>query len=1106
MKKWALFFSIIILLAIGIAGSFTNLAFQKAWLPWIGKKLEIDLRVEQVDWDPVKGVRLKDLSFVSKQGMTGWIEKVEIQYDLSAFKRGALSLTKVLAENGEFQCKPSFSKTKKTESQNETKVVLRRSSATGLQLESGPVELKNFRVTTFLPTWQGGELAVTNFLNELSVSGYRPGQMSEIKIENEFSGQPILNVDIKQARVKAQFSLLLDADFKFRTGRGQAVVTEVRGKSENWSLDGYEINHQFDLEPYRLKNFLISFSREGKTCGELKASGPVDFNLNTSDIIVTWQGISPDLVNPGLSLYGLQMETGTLSASGQFQILKESVRWQGQAQLEQSQFRRTMNPTGLPVLDGKVAFGMEWFLKQKDLQVDRIEMNLLQGNKPFAEVNLNNPIRLSWNEYNAGEETATLNIKVFPTDVMLFQEAWRGLDKFSLTSGFLEGEGQVIATHSGQKIHWKGQGRMRDLNGRLRQWDMDQAMAEFDTEGDWLNFQKLDLNHLQLTLTEEKKVQAELKIYGKSDAQKGKFTTQIKGNLSDLTSAFSQQLILENGLFEANITTGWEDPEAKQTHFSFVSSDLQGRWGKIQLQNAQIKGEGNFQKAGHEIKFPLVNIKLQTRSNVPEGLIYIKGQNNEGNGSFQFEVGIDGWTQENLKPILEPWGSMAQAETIEGKVIFENQGSVRFLKLNLFGKKILIPSKSSLTFESGTKPSDVKVELIASGNRPRLELSQGLVELESINQSENRALLSGWWESFERFDLKLESQNINLSPIAGLFEKEEGIKNEANSNLKSVVLAPSGRKDEILSQSNLVTKSNFNETNSTNKIAKLNKEKRFKNVDRKLTLNVKKFFLPPYPESQINSTWHQLGRNFSLAPFEVKIGEGILQGEWKGAVAGISPPFELNMTCQNLPLEPFQNLVKPEAKPYFQGLVNGRANLKGMGSQWETLQNTLEGKINLETKETRLELIPAAQSFLRSAAQYVSPELAQTKFDFVSGDFLVGSRKVKTNNLKLQGDLMRLAIQGELDFDQDIDLKVAFTGKKEVLERAQVKFGNFSIGGNTFITFGKTENGYTTLPGLLPVGGKLPDKVEADWEKWLLSIGASSVPTQLQNVINNFLQ
>lgn len=1112
MKKGFIVFLIFGLIGLIIVGLFTDLAFQKLWLPQLGKNIGLEIKAKHVDWKPLKSVALSDVTFFAKdKNLTGRLNQVRLQYDLSALKRGSFMLSNFVASSGVVEWDLTEKEVVNHRQRNETKqagkkseVVLRRSASTGFQIESGPLVLNDIQVITTLPSSHGGKLFTTNSIDQLTISGYRPDQETHITVESELSGQPRLGVEIDQALMKAEFRLVLNADFLFRTGQGTVQITDIEGKSGDWPLAGYEIQHQFDLEPYRLKRFSVNVLHEGKSCGELKASGPVDFNLKTADLVVTWNGISPVLINPSLAPLGWRMESGEFSAAGQFQMLKESIRLQGESFLKEGKIHRIANPTSLPLLDGRVIFATEWFPKQQSLQVDRVEMSLQQDQQPFAEAKLDQGIRLSWDGNQPGKEQATLNVKIFPTDVMLFQEAWRGLPHFALEAGSIEGAGKIVASQSGREIQWDWQGHFEKVKAKLQRLTLDQAMAELATEGSLVNFQKLNLKQMHLSLIEKDQTQGELSITGFCNKQKGKFNATLQGELPWLASMLSESLVLSQGNVHGEFTIGWEDPEAKSAQFLFEANNLSGEWGKLVLSQGQVNGEGKLQTAGQEMRLQQVKIGLRPQANVEEGQFLINGFFNSTAKLFNLKGSLQNWTQENLQPFLLSLNPQAQIQSLGGNFTLEDQGSTRFFQLDLKAEKLLIPTKSSVV--TSLEPSDVAVKITAAGNRPRLDISEGLLKLESTDSYANEIKLSGWWESNERLDLKVETAGLNLSPIAGLFEKNEkpksvsGNNKEENENLEKPALSTITTTNLALTSSNQIV------TSESPPTPKLGKGKHLKNVDRKVAFIAEKFVLPPYPESKVNTTWHQQGKKFELSPLEIQMGEGTIKGNWIGAVAGAAPPFEVNLDCRNVRLEPFQTLVKAEVKPYLQGLLNATIAVKGAGSQWAVLQETLQGKIDLETQDAHLELIPATQSFLQSAARYVSPQLAETKFHSVLGNFSVGKGKVKTEDMKLQGDLMRLAIQGELDFDQDLDLFVTFTGEKDVLEKAQVRVGDFQIGGGIFVSLGKTENGFTTLPGQLPVNGKLPDQVKADWEKWLLSVGKKAAPAALQDILGDLLQ
>lgn len=203
-------------------------------------------------------------------------------------------------------------------------------------------------------------------------------------------------------------------------------------------------------------------------------------------------------------------------------------------------------------------------------------------------------------------------------------------------------------------------------------------------------------------------------------------------------------------------------------------------------------------------------------------------------------------------------------------------------------------------------------------------------------------------------------------------------------------------------------------------------------------------------------------------------------------------PHDLNVALKSIELPAFKNLVPQEISPYMTGLLTlnfeyhhpvGISNPTGRGSA--------------EWFDANIDSIPPIKQLLSDAGQRFSIPFEAINLESGNAQFEFSDNTLHAKEIFITGARGMIEASAQYQVANDrLMAEITLHLETNLLRRSRFRLGNTVIGGQTIVTFGRQQDDFTTLPGILPLRGNLLNKVriEPDWQAWLKSAGLNQRP------------
>jgi hypothetical protein len=193
---------------------------------------------------------------------------------------------------------------------------------------------------------------------------------------------------------------------------------------------------------------------------------------------------------------------------------------------------------------------------------------------------------------------------------------------------------------------------------------------------------------------------------------------------------------------------------------------------------------------------------------------------------------------------------------------------------------------------------------------------------------------------------------------------------------------------------------------------------------------------------------------------------------------------KISGALKTIRLSNFKKMLPKNFAPYLSGY------LTLSGELLEDLQGNLAGQGIAEWNSADISTVPAMKKLLEDAGKKISPEFSKLRLESGRAQFRLENGNLYSDELMIYGDEGILEISGNYNIrNDDLNTGVVFHLKTEHLRKTRIRIGGITVSGQTLVTFGRQQDDITTLPGVLPVSGKLNGQIYADWNAWLDGLG-----------------
>ena len=193
---------------------------------------------------------------------------------------------------------------------------------------------------------------------------------------------------------------------------------------------------------------------------------------------------------------------------------------------------------------------------------------------------------------------------------------------------------------------------------------------------------------------------------------------------------------------------------------------------------------------------------------------------------------------------------------------------------------------------------------------------------------------------------------------------------------------------------------------------------------------------------------------------------------------------KISVALKTISLADLQSLFPQNLVPYLSGKFTFNGEFQ------KNTEGELYGYGTAEWSDAKISAVPAVKKLLLEAAEKISPQFSKLQLESGHARFSLEGNNLCSDELFIYGDKGMLEISGKYNYSNDnLDSNVVFHLDTESLRKARVRIGGVTVAGQTLVTFGRQQDDFTTLPGVLPVRGKLNGNLKADWMAWLQSLG-----------------
>lgn len=1056
MKGWLLVLAAIVAAAFALAYLMTDDAFRSLWFPKLAEVAGLTASASEATWDPLSGFVAKKVKFSAGEGISGEIEEIQASWNPAEIFRATVALNSLSVTGARVDWRTAR-KTLGPDELDEDKGPKRMGGPTvlGFAVECGPVALRNIDVVA--RSSRGGR-CLTNHIESIELTGWKPGAEVRAKGRVGLKGSIWKDLELEQGTVACDMKLNLNQKLEVIGAQGWAKFGECRGRSGDMRIDGLEIEHTILLTPFWLRSAVLSATLNGRPLGRAAANGQVDFNVKTCDVVLLVEDIQPELVSAITASRGLWMTAGQLRVTGQYQVLKTSMRLQGDAEIKGACFDRKAGPSAFPPIEGRCAFAAENFPEQEQLVVERAQISLVEGDSVLAAAGLDRPMRLSWAGKAKGGEAAELALRVPETDmrrVAHFVEAASGA---RVDGGILGGRGRVVATSGGRILSWEGSIAARNLTGAWRGESLEGVSVSAESAGRWRDGKVLEVSNAVMRAEGPLEKQASISVTGGQD-EKGQ-SWRFSGSLGrDWLRGWSRQrdFAMADGSADGKAEL-LQAPDGSG-HFTW-NVDFRGLAGEgsaFKFENLRAESSGRLSLGSKgELTCQAVGI-IRPGGDLPQGEIRIEGPWRNAEGGGRLEAKLIGWNDKNLRAVLKQsyYGSrVVSAGDLQAVgVVEKNPG-----RWTLDGMVALGAVRVGAKRDDASNPADIVLAMKGGLRGNRLDIDEGSIALGKVGEARNGLSITG--------GLDLSGSGVDLKVHSTIFDPTVFWALTAPAPFAGVARAEGDQKRPA---STTRTDAGGDDAPS----------------DGRVTFDIERFLIGS-SETRLIGEFGRSGSRWRRGAWTLSAGSGKIECkmDWPKR-----DQWAADITALDFPAAVAIPLI-PDSEEYLGGAITGQAHCTG---ELDWRADTLDGLGRFSWVGLKAEKLPTVRSFLKTAAKRVTPELEACQISSLAGSFAVTDGDWQFQDLALSGDLVRLWFTGGVKRDGRIEGGARFAGKTDMMQRSRLRLGTIEVGGSTFVAFGKTEGEFTVLPGALPIRGDVRGDIEADWDGWLRSAGLGAL-------------
>ena len=1078
----------------------TSSMFLKSFvLPKVSDAIGATIAVDDVSLHPFSGLELTKLR-VTPTGAASLatIDRVRVQYSLTAIVGGTIDVSEVLLENPAITLeqgadgsmnlpKPSGQPTAAAApSTTPSKPIL-------LKVRNVAIKDGSFRMTTIVP--QGGKQTIEVSGINVSLDQLANGSTTQLGLGASLAVLLPDGASLK-GKVSGKYDIALTPELLPQTVAGSLRADILSATGSLKEASGFSAGLTIDGTATELRQLKLAFEQGGQSFGSVSLSGPFDLAKQEAQIRYQIAGIDRRVLKVAAPMLPYDLGRTAISADGRVDLLQHGkvVASQGRITIADLSL---MTPAGDKTPELQIVTEYRTTVNQAEqlAKLETLGLTITQSGRALINGGLDQPMSLSWAKAGQGVPDSTFKLSINRLETT----DWKALAGTNLPSATVSAQLTVRATRDGKDLQATLQTALdnvvlvvgaKTIRGLQLKLATDATLAEFKD----LNVKALDLN-LQhsgrdlVTLkasaghnTDQKNSRAEFN---------GEF--QIPALLETFpidTASFSAGTLRINGKLDAK-------PGVTNLATDIVLAGLTGHFGELQLQDYQSAISLLADLSGNTLNLQKLQLTAQSGPGLG-GMLEASGRYDLAQkiGDFAFKT-ID-FNERAIGPFvaaaLAPKNLVSVSLDVNGKVSLLKGGDFS-LQTDLGVSRLVV---NDPTGSVPNTPFAIGVTLDVAQRGSAIDLKNLRVDLGKTALAPNQLVLKGTVDlatNAAPSSLSIQSDGLDLTSLYNLLAGPA--KTNATPAPAAAVSKPAAASVE------------------PGEPAPITLPLRQLAVD----VNIAKVLLREIEITDWKTRLSLKDSVIAIDPLSLKLNGAPITAKVTANVGVPGYRYDTQLRIDRLSLEPFINSFTPERKGQIHGTLLVNANIRGAGVTGASLSSNLNGGFAVTATNLNLKLGDAKTPLIRTIINVVTalPKLIQNPtaqvgawlgqltggtqaktgswvddleaepLDVIDLSTDIGNGAVSLKTARIQSAALRIDARGGLRFapvltNSPINIPVTIALSRKISEKAML------VDAST-----PTNAAYAPLPEFLIVKGTVGNPSPSIDKLALASMGAKTL-------------
>ncbi len=1068
-------------------------------LPKVSDAIGATIAVDDVSLHPFSGLELTKLR-VTPTGAASLatIDRIRVQYSLTAILGGTIDVSEVLLENpvitleqgadGSMNLpKPSGQPTAAAApSTTPSKPIL-------LKVRNVAIKDGSFRLTTIVP--QGGKQTIEVTGINVSADQLANGSTTQLSLGALLAVFLPDGASLK-GKIGGKYDIALNPELLPQTVAGSLRADIVSATGLLKEASGFSAALTVDSSASELRQLKLAFEQGGQSFGSVSLSGPFDLAKQEAQIRYQIAGIDRRVLKVAAPMLPYALGRTAISADGRVDLLQHGkvVASQGRVTIGDLSLMTTTGDK-TPELQIVTEYRTTVNQAEQSAKLETLGLTVTQAGRSLINGGLDQPMSLSWAKAGQGVPDSTFKLSINRLETT----DWTALAGTNLPSATVSAQLTVRATRDGKDLQATLQTALdnvvlvvgaKTIRGLQLKLATDATLAEFKD----LNVKALDLN-LQhsgrdlVTLkasaghnTDQKNSRAEFN---------GEF--QIPALLETFpidTASFSAGTLRINGKIDAK-------PGVTNLATDLVLAGLTGHFGELKLQDYQSAISLLADLSGNTLNLQKLQLTAQSGPGLG-GMLEASGRYDLAQkiGDFAFKT-ID-FNERAIGPFvaaaLAPKNLVSVSLDVNGKVSLLKGGGLS-LQTDLGVSRLVV---NDPTGSVPNTPFAIGVTLDVAQRGSAIDLKNLRVDLGKTALAANQLVLKGSVDlatNAAPSSLSIQSDGLDLTSLYNLLAGPA--KTNATPAPAAAVSKPAAGSVE------------------PGEPAPITLPLRQLAVD----VNIAKVLLREIEIADWKTRLSLKDSVIAIDPLSLKLNGAPITAKVTANVGVPGYRYDTQLRIDRLSLEPFINSFAPERKGQIHGTLLVNANIRGAGVTGASLSSNLNGGFAFTATNLNLKLGDAKTPLIRTIINVVTalPKLIQNPtaqvgtwlgqltggtqaktgswvddleaepLDVIDLSTDIGNGAVSLKTARIQSAALRIDARGGLRFapvltNSPMNIPVTIALSRKISEKAML------LDAST-----PTNAAYAPLPEFLTVKGTLGNPSPSIDKLALASMGAKTL-------------